>query len=66
MKGTLIRVPINSTHIYTNFVIERLRSNIKDERRVIHFDISSCAGVDVNLLLFQIIMLQHVSAQGFR
>ena len=36
------------------------------ERRVIHFDVSSCAGLDVNLLLFKIIILQHISAQGLR
>merc|ERR1711990_103160 len=63
-NATLIRVPVNSTDIHANFIIDRLRTDLKAERRVIHIDISSCAGADVNLLLFKIVMLRHVSTQG--
>ena len=57
---------MNSTDIHADFIINRLKADLKAERRVIHIDISSCAGPDVNLLLFKIIMLQHVSSQGLR
>ena len=64
--GHIIRIPINSTSVQPSFIINRLNVEMEAEKRILHFDISSCAGSDVNLLLFKLIILQHISAQGIR
>ena len=63
-EAELVRVPANSTDLQPAYVIERLRKKSNSDRRAIHFDISSCAGSSVNLILFKLIILHHISASG--
>lgn len=47
-------------------MIKRLKQHANAERRAIHFDVSSCAGSSVNLVLFKLVILQHICASGLR
>ena len=65
----LIHVPINTQHINLDFIVDRLLSvpaNIKNDncKIIYHMNVSSDAGMQVNEVMFQLLVLRYLKKSG--
>eukprot|EP01084_Bolivina_argentea_P130694 230723_1 len=63
----LIHIPFNSPTVDKDFVVHRLtrpevqRAQQKHQQIVFHLNVSSHAGKDINTLMFQLLILRHIT-----
>eukprot|EP01083_Nonionella_stella_P088349 246159_1 len=63
----MIHVPFNSPKVDKDFVVDRLtrpdvqRAQKNNQKIVFHLNVSSHAGKDINTLMFQLLILRHIT-----
>ncbi|ETO16946.1 hypothetical protein RFI_20392, partial [Reticulomyxa filosa] len=58
----LVHLPLNTTVADVDFIVDRLLSAPQtDGKLVFHINISSQAGQDVNIIMFQLLVLRHLT-----
>ena len=63
-KFKMIHIPFNSPKIDKDFVVDRLiraQRQPKNKKIIFHINISSHAGKDINMLMFQLLILRHIT-----
>eukprot|EP01084_Bolivina_argentea_P212618 361355_1 len=61
---TLIKIPINSSNIDLDFIVDRLYQcydGVNRKKTIYQIDISSSASSTVNILIFNLLYLKHIS-----
>ena len=64
-RSILVHIPLMTKQVDHDFVVKKLLDveaiDVNVERHFYHIDVSSDAGMDVNTLLFKLLVLRHVN-----